>query len=132
MIGGYDVVREYADYPSLSGLYLEDSYVLDIVETAAEIKFVLDAVLTPAHPLYHTPAAGEQYCYVGGELVFSGVLGIEWLERSVQNYRDAAGAEDLGNIDSLTSSGGVYSVNGDWGSVRIRSNAEPEFRIFED
>ncbi|MFE9582094.1 hypothetical protein ACFYO1_37360 [Nocardia sp. NPDC006044] len=122
------MTREYMSYPNLDGLYLADSYVLEIVESAAEIKFVLEAVLTPEHPLYHAPAAGEQYCYVGGELVFSGVLGVEWLGRSFRKYRDDTGTEDLGNIDSLTNTGGVYSVAGDWGSVRIRSDADPEFR----
>ncbi|MFC9432325.1 hypothetical protein [Nocardia sp. NPDC057030] len=119
------------DYPSLSGIYLADSYVLDIVEGSAEVRFVLEAVLTPEHLRYHSPAPGEQYCYIGGELVFTEVRSVEWLDRSAQKYSDATGVEDLGNIDSLTGSEGVYSVNGDWGNIRIRSDADPEFRIGE-
>ncbi|MEV6560992.1 hypothetical protein AB0M22_35090 [Nocardia sp. NPDC051756] len=126
------MTRDYAEFASLCGLYLADSYVLDIVERASAVKFVLEAVLMPEHSSYHEPSAGEQYCYVTGELVFSEVLGVEWLDRPVRKYKDASGAEDLGNIDSLTCSGGVYSVNVDWRNVRIRSNADPEFLISEE
>ncbi len=121
------MTRNCADYPSLAGLYLEDSYVMDIVESDSGITFVLEAVLTPEHPEYHPPVAGEQYCYADGNLVFGDVLGIEWVDRSFQKYKDATGTEDMGNIDSLTNSEGVYSVIGDWGDVRIRSNSDPQF-----
>ncbi|MEU7142895.1 hypothetical protein ABZ942_25860 [Nocardia sp. NPDC046473] len=126
---GLVVTRDYADYPNLAGLYLEDSYVIDIIESASEVKFLLEAVLTPEHSRYHSPTDGEQHCYVDGELVFTEVRSVEWLDQSLQSFKDATGNEDLGNIDSLTSSDGAYSVSGDWGRVRIRSNAEPEFRI---
>lgn len=39
------MTRDYVYYSNLSGLYLADSYVLDIVESSAEVKFVLAAVL---------------------------------------------------------------------------------------
>ncbi|WP_246180781.1 hypothetical protein [Nocardia ninae] len=101
----------------------------DIVERASEIKFVLEAVLTPEHPQYHPPGAGEQYCYACGDLVFSEVRRVEWVYRSFRKYKDATGTEDLGNIDSLTSSEGIYTVVGDWGRVHIHSSPDPEFRI---
>ncbi|WP_223885274.1 hypothetical protein [Nocardia colli] len=105
--------------------------MIDIAEDATEIRFVLEAVLTPDHPRYHAPAAGEQYCYVDGELVFGEVRSVEWLDRSFRKYKDATGTEDMGNIDSLTSSDGVYTVVGDWGKVQICTSADPEFRISE-
>ncbi len=126
------MTRDYTDYPSLAGLYLEDSYVMDIVQSDSEITFVLEAVLTPEHPEYHPPIAGEQYCYTDGDLVFGEVLGIEWVDRSFRKYKDATGTEDLGNIDSLTNSEGIYSVAGDWGNVRIRTNSDPHFRTRAD
>ncbi|AFT98855.1 hypothetical protein [Nocardia brasiliensis] len=120
-------MRDYTDFPSLSGIYLEDSYVIDILESRSEVQFVLEAVLTPVHPCYRAPASGEKHAYLCGDLVFCDVQGVEWLDRSFQRYVDATGAKDLGNIDSLASRDGVYSVIGDWGSVRIRSNVDPEF-----
>jgi hypothetical protein len=123
------MTRDYSDYASLSGIYLEDSYVMDIVESPSELRFVLEAVLTPEHPQYHPPNVGEQYCYVDGELVFALVNHIEWIDRSFQKYKDATGTEDMGNIDSLTNADGVYSAEGDWGRVRIWSSEDPKFRI---
>ncbi|MBF6125147.1 hypothetical protein [Nocardia brasiliensis] len=125
-------MRDYTDFPNLTGIYLEDSYVIDLVESRTEIQFVLEAVLTPGHPCYRVPAPGEKHAYLEGDLVFCDVLGVEWLDRSFQRYSDVTGAEDLGNIDSLTSQDGVYSVIGDWGSVRIYSNVDPEFKARAD
>ncbi|WP_245663197.1 hypothetical protein [Nocardia inohanensis] len=123
------MTRNYTDYPSLAGIYLEDSYVMDIVEEPGEFKFVLEAVLTPDHPHYHDPAIGEQYCYADGALVFSEVTAVDWVDRSYQKYKDATGTEDLGNIDSLTGTDGVYSVQGDWGKVLISSSVDPRFVV---
>ncbi|MFI6216269.1 hypothetical protein ACIBCD_30105 [Nocardia brasiliensis] len=125
-------MRDYTDFPNLAGVYLEDSYVIGIRESRSEVRFVLEAVLTPGHPCYRAPMPGEKHAYLDGELVFCDVQGVEWLDRSFQRYVDATGAEDLGNIDSLTSRDGVYSVIGDWGSVRIRSNVDPEFKARAD
>lgn len=108
-------------------MYLEDSYVLDIVEQPGELRLSLEAVLTPENLKYHDPLPGGQYCYVRAELVFREVSGTEWISRSFKKYTDADGDEDLENIDVLTSSDGVYVVEGDWGKVRVRSDQEPEF-----
>jgi hypothetical protein len=122
-------MTHYAEMPGLSDLYLEDSYVLDIVEAADTLTFSMSAVLTPEHAAYHEPFPGEQHCYANGALVFSEVAQTEWLERSTQRYADATGETDLGNIDSLTSADGTYEVAGDWGRVRIRCARPPRFTI---
>lgn len=122
-------MTDYAEMPGLSDLYLEDSYVLDIAESAGRLTFSMSAVLTPEHPAYRDPLPGEQYCYADGALVFSGVTHTDWLERSTQRYVDATGETDLGNIDSLTSADGTYEVAGDWGRVRIRCAGPPRFTL---
>lgn len=136
--GDFDILLEKRNYrprssyltiTSIADLYLEESYVLDIVESASELVFVLEAVLTSSHPGYGTPAAGERYCYRDGVLVFAEVDRVEWAERSFRRSEDASGTTDLGNIDSLSSEDGVYSVEGDWGAVRIWSGFDPVFRI---
>ncbi|MCZ8381714.1 hypothetical protein O6P37_22845 [Mycobacterium sp. CPCC 205372] len=122
-------MSHYADLPELADLYLEDSYVLGITEHVGRMVFTLTAVLTPAHPAYHNPLPGEQYCYAHGALEFTDVTGVDWLERSTQRYVDATGETDLGNIDSLTSADGTYEVAGDWGRVRVRCAGPPRFTL---
>ncbi|MEU2091926.1 hypothetical protein [Nocardia beijingensis] len=123
------MTRDYSDYPVLSNLYLEDSYVLEITERPAEVVFSLEAVLTPGHSMYSAPKAGEQYCYVHGDLIFVNVTRVEWLERSFRKYKDASGSEDMGNVDVLTNTDGVYYLEGDWGKVRIWSPDDPKFLV---
>ncbi|MFB1295706.1 hypothetical protein ACAG24_009340 [Mycobacterium sp. pW049] len=113
---------DYTALPSLAGVYLEDSYVLEIIECRDRLVFNLDAVLTPEHPAYHSPLPGEHYCYTAASLVFPDVGHVEWVNRSACRFTDATGAMDLGNIDSLTVEGNLYAVEGDWGMVRIQSS----------
>ena len=49
---------DYTSFPGLAGVYLEDSYVLDISEAAGQVVFRLDAVLTPEHQAYRSPHPG--------------------------------------------------------------------------
>ena len=87
--------------PGLAGIYPEDSYVLAIHQCEARFAFELEAVLTPESPAYVPPRPGEQYCYAMATLVFPNVTAVEWIRRSGRHYPDAAGEEDLGNIDLL-------------------------------
>lgn len=114
-------VIDYTALPSLAGVYLEHSYVLEIIESLDRLIFDLDAVLTPEHAAYHPPRPGEQYCYAHARLVFSYVEHIEWVTRSAFRFTDATGEVDLGNIDALTVDGNLFVVEGDWGMVRIQS-----------
>lgn len=57
---------DYSQFPGLTGVYLEDSYVLGIAEAPGQLTFKLDAVLTPESPAYHPPQPGEQYCCASG------------------------------------------------------------------
>jgi hypothetical protein len=120
---------DYAQFPELDGVYLEDSYVLAIIEEPAQLIFKLLAVLTPDHPAYHDPLPGEHYCYANGDLVFANASKIEWVKRSKNRYVDAAGEEDLGNIDVLAIDGDALLVEGDWGEVRIYGADQPRFEI---
>lgn len=113
---------DYEKFPGLAGVYLEDSYVLAIAESADRLTFKLDAVLTPDSPAYHAPRTDEQYCYAMASLVFPDVKGIEWLARADRHYTDATGEEDLGNIDTLDVTDDLFVAEGDWGCVRIRGS----------
>ena len=122
-------VINYTLFPALAGVFLEDSFVLDIEQSPGKFAFHLEAVLTPDHPLYHDPRPGEQHCYADGDLIFQNPLHVLWLRRSTNRYIDAAGQEDLGNIDSLTVESNIYHVEGDWGTVKIESADGPRFEI---
>ena len=123
-----DPVIDYAPFPALAGVYLEDSYVLEISESPGQFTFRLEAVLTPQDPAYHDPLPGERYCYARGNLVFDGVTQVEWMRRSDHHFTDASGEIDLGNIDVLHIDGDAMVAEGDWGEVRI-VGALPQFEL---
>lgn len=122
----------YSTVPDLVGVYLEDSYVLDIIEGSALFKFKIEAVLTPGHPHYRAPGPDEQYCYATGWLIFTGTSRVEWESKSLQKYIDAEGAEDLGNIDFLRRYSDHWHGRGDWGEVRIFTIVWPRFTLIDN
>ncbi|OGQ53942.1 MAG: hypothetical protein A3J24_00595 [Deltaproteobacteria bacterium RIFCSPLOWO2_02_FULL_53_8] len=111
---------DYYQIPSLSSVYLEDSYVLAIHEHDDRLVFDLDVVLTENHPFYNQPKEGEQYCYKRALLRFSGVSYIEWVHRRFVKFTDAAGESDYGNIDVFSKEGDCCALAGDWGEVKVK------------
>ncbi|MCR6484077.1 hypothetical protein M8542_14745 [Amycolatopsis sp. OK19-0408] len=122
-------MTNYTGFPDLANVYLEDSFVLAIDETPTSLSFRLEAVLTEAHPRYHEPRTGEQYCYADAVLTISEATKIEWITRSSHASRDATGEEDLGNIDDLRQNGDHYEISGDWGYVRVYSTMAPRLEF---
>jgi hypothetical protein len=121
---------DYWSLPALSGVYLEESYVLAISQTENSLALALDAVLTPDHPAYHPPRAGERYCYERGLLTFDDVVAVEWTSRSSQAYSDATGEKDLGGFDALVVTKEGFIAEGDWGRVVI-TGPFPRFELDE-
>ena len=119
----------YADFPSLGRIYLEDSYVLGIDETPSRIVFTLDAVLMPGHPQYRDPDPGEQYCYAHATLELNNVTKIQWITRSNRTYTDATGEQDCGNIDNFQRVDDHYDISGDWGHVLVYAETEPRLEV---
>lgn len=52
-----------ATFEPLAAVYLEDSWVLEVLPGTNGIAFRLDAVPTEEHPKYSEPRPGEQYCH---------------------------------------------------------------------
>jgi hypothetical protein len=119
------MTTEYFEVPGLTGVYLEDSFVLEVRERPGELRLRMEVVLTQGHPRYRAPGADEQYCYADAWLVLGGAARIEWEQRSPRRFTDAAGEEDLGNVDELRRVGGEWVVAGDWGRVRVRTEMQP-------
>ena len=122
-------MTNYTSFPDLANIYLEDSFVLAIDETSTSLSFHLEAVLTQSHPRYRPPRPDEQHCYADAVLTIAAAKKIEWIERSSQTARDAAGEEDLGTIDTLQRRDGYYEISGDWGHVEIYSSAAPRLEF---
>lgn len=117
----------YGNWPALSELYLEDSYVLEILESPSCLIFQMEFVLREGHPKYRAPKQDEQYCYERGKLIFQGIRALRWLERTEVLSFDAKGEHDLGNIDQLYQENGWYMASGDWGEVTFMAqNIEVE------
>ncbi|KAA0093679.1 hypothetical protein CIW49_26935 [Mycolicibacterium sp. P1-18] len=119
---------DYTRFPGLSDVYLEDSYVLAIVETPGRVTFRLEAVLIPEHPAYRDPPAGQHHCYAVGDLIFADVTHVDWVRRSDRRFVDASGETDLGNVDVLRIDGNVIVLEGDWGELRL-TGGRPRFKL---
>ena len=113
----------YYEIPSLSNIYLEDSYVLSVREAEDSLIFELEAVLTESHPKYKKPQEGEKHCYRKIFLRFLNVDSFEWLDKRFMAYADASGEFDYGNIDSFVGCDDGYELTGDWGRVAIKGQA---------
>jgi hypothetical protein len=120
---------KYDELPGLEDVYLEDSFVREIVETDTYTSFTLMAALRPGHPSYGEPAPKEQHRYRMAALTFSEIRSRTWHARTMERFTDADTAVDYGNIDRFTvDSHGVYRLEGEWGSVEIRSDP-PELLV---
>lgn len=110
----------YFDLECFKGLFLEDSFVLQILEMPELISFQVEFVLTEDHPEYKEPLGNEMYCYRLGEISFKEPKQIIWKLKNPKAVSiDANGENDLGNIDLFFKSGHDYSLQGDWGCVII-------------
>lgn len=107
----------YEMMPGFKHVLLEESYVLGINEEETSIRFALDAVLLPGHPLYEVPKSDEAFCYRAAQLVVSGWSVLRWVKRSLQPSLDANGQIDYGNIDYLRFRNGSLELAGDWGEL---------------
>ena len=116
-------MRPYHELPGIEALYLEDSYVLGVREGTTDVRFELEAVLTEDHPKWSPPKPGEQYAYLRVDLVFPNPRRVEWIERAMRPITDASGEIDYGNIDSFEWQTDFYELLGEWGHVRIESDA---------
>ncbi|PSK98286.1 hypothetical protein CLV30_12072 [Haloactinopolyspora alba] len=120
---------DYSDVPALADVYLEDSFVLEIVEEAGALRFTIEAVLTERHPDYRPPGPDEQYCYADAHLMFTSTTAIEWISRAAVSFTDASGETDLGNIDEMVRVDDHWRISGDWGEVNVYTPDPPELHI---
>ncbi|HUW08052.1 MAG TPA: hypothetical protein VMW01_17575 [Williamwhitmania sp.] len=110
----------YPDLEQFNGLYLEDSFVLQIIETSELVSFHMEFVLTKDHPEYQKPLVNEMYCYRYGVINFIEPKQVLWKYRNQKAISiDANGENDFGNIDVFSKFEDNYLLEGDWGNVLI-------------
>jgi hypothetical protein len=109
-------------FPALVGIYLEDSWGLDVQADAGRPVFRLDAVLAPDHPVYRPLVPGQHHCYRTGHLVIHSPVPVA-LERSTgRPARDATAELDFGNIDAFVlddDGGSTWRLAGGWGTAVV-------------
>jgi len=124
MHGESDEVAYQNAFDELAGVYLEDSWVLDMATSHTALIFTLDAVLTPAHRAYRPPMPGEVHCYRRAELRLDSDSAIQIRQSQTPPAIDAAGERDYGNIDTFRlceeAGFGVWELTGDWGDALVR------------
>jgi hypothetical protein len=117
----------YDELPGLEDVYLEDSFVREVVQELTFLSFTLTAALAPSHPAYEPPPKGEKHCFRSAALTFPAVRRRIWHTPRRSGFVDAAGAVDYGNIDRFVAEPkGFYHLEGEWGSIDIESGA-PQF-----
>lgn len=112
----------------LREVFLSESFVYDIQVVHRRVTFECDFVLTPRHPLYHSPLPGEAFCFHRGTLEFTGVEHVSWSGQTRPPMTDLDGAVVYGNIEIFWPSFGDYALAGEWGILSIRA-AEAELRL---
>jgi hypothetical protein len=114
-------------------IYLEDSYLLDIVFKDDQIiEFVIEAVIKEESSHYTQPIPGEKYCYKNAKIVFSNVQSYAWVEKVMRLNSDSSEIPDYGNIDCFYKGNDTeYILIGDWGHIEIHANQEPTLEFMD-
>ena len=109
-------------FSDLAGVYLEDSWVLEVAATAHSLSLRLEAVLTPEHPLYEPPKPGEQHCYRSGWLRVGAADLIDLRLSGSRPAVDASGEPDFGHVDTFVPNTAEdrWELEGDWGDAAVR------------
>jgi hypothetical protein len=117
-------------FDALTGVSLEDSWVLDVRASDGDCVFRLDLVLTPEHAAYHSPKPGEQHCYVPATLRIAASDAMSFQRGQGQPARDATGESDYGHIDTFVpvdwEGRDAWMLTGDWGELLV---AAPEVTV---
>jgi hypothetical protein len=118
-------------FSDLAGVYLEDSWVLEVAASDHGLSLRLETVLTPEHSLYEPSKPGEQHCYRLGWL---SVRAENPMDVRVSGHRpavDATGEPDFGHVDAFgfNATEDRWELEGDWGSAVVRN---PEVTLLFD
>jgi len=123
--------QKYQDLPGFEAIYLESSYVMSIEISYERLHIDMDFLLTPGHPMYQTPRAGEQYCYRTGSIDFRAVSGVVWNMRPNALTQDPEGDPDLGNLFIVPLPDG-FRMSGEIGEMEVVCLGHPIVTFTEE
>lgn len=112
----------YFELKDFEAVFLEDSFVLEIIDGISSVTFLVDLILAKNHPLWMKPKKGEAYYYKKAEIFFPAKKRIDWIEKKMISSRDLDGEIDFGNIDYFFRRDDKYYLEGNWGKVIIESS----------
>ncbi len=119
--------KNYDNFKDFENIYLEDSFILEVIENSSQLKFIMEVVLTTNNSLYSKPKQNEVHCYKNAKIVFANVKEIDWKEKDLSPSKDASGEIDYGNIHELYFEDGYYYIFADIGELKIKS-VEPKIK----
>lgn len=104
------------------GIDLNDSFVLDWNQKVDQLTFEIEASIWPDSKYYRTPKSDAYTCYRRASLIFASIKSCTGLlaTEDVQATNDPDGSKDYGNIDSLESHDGSFTITGEFGVVVIQ------------
>jgi hypothetical protein len=108
---------DYQAIPALAHYVLEESYVLEVIESPGQVTLRTDFAFASDHPDLLPARTGEWTYYREGIIRFQGVEKFEWLDRKPPT-RDADDTLSW-NLDGLTQDGRQFELEGDFGSIII-------------
>ena len=116
-------VHYYEAFSDLAGVYLEDSWVLELAPSDHGLSFRLETVLTPEHPLYTPPKPGKRHCYRLAWLSVEGEAPPDIRLKGSRPAIDATGEPDYGHVDSFAfnPTENRWELEGDWGFASVRA-----------
>ncbi len=124
--------NSYSNWEDFRNIYLEDSFVLEIIETSILLSFKIEFVLGEQHLLYKKPNINEAYCYCLGYMKFINPTNVKWEKKNFDfTSIDANGEKDLGNIDLFYKENDFYFLEGDWGKVSLQCE-QIELNFFQE
>ena len=116
-------MQYFEAFSDLAGVYLEDSWVLEVAPSDHGLSLRLETVLTPEHPLYEAPKPGKQHCYRLGWLSLRAETPMDLRLSGARPAIDATGEPDFGNVDTFVfdPEENRWELEGDWGYAGFRS-----------
>ena len=121
----------YEELVGFEHVYLENSFVLDVVVTPAKVSFVVEVVLLESHPDYQPPLSGEQYSYGAFRISFCSVTSVSWSGQGRLAAVDSSGEKDYGGFDEFSPANGSWLIAGDWGEIAITCESSPTIERLE-
>ncbi|PIR55489.1 hypothetical protein COU74_00950 [Candidatus Peregrinibacteria bacterium CG10_big_fil_rev_8_21_14_0_10_36_19] len=119
--------NNYIKIKDFENIYLEDSWIVDIIVKPSKIEIYLEIVLTTGHINYKAPSKTDQYCYQKGIIMFDEIKEIYWDQSNIQKSTDSLNNIDYGNIDTFYIQNDFnFYLEGGLGVLKIKCENYPK------